>query len=83
MIPTGQGTTNEIGGQPSFFGFRLLNVGLFVGGLVTIAVGYILLNRGSTVAAPLLLVLGYAVLVPAALLVGVRRRRHPDEGRGE
>ncbi len=82
MIPTGQDTTNGIGQTP-FFGFRPLNVGLLVGGLVAIAVGYMLLNRGSTVAAPLLLVLGYAVLVPAALLVGLRRQRDLDEGRGE
>lgn len=82
MIPTGQDTTNGMGQAP-FFGFRALNVGLLVGGLVAIAVGYLLLNRGSTVAAPLLLVLGYAVLVPAALLVGLRRPRVPDEGRGE
>ncbi|MFW6088945.1 MAG: hypothetical protein ACODAB_04275 [Gemmatimonadota bacterium] len=70
-------------GQTSFFGLRALNVGLLAGGLVAIAVGYVLLNRGSTVAAPLLLLLGYAVLVPAALLVGLRRPRDPDAGEGE
>ena len=82
MIPTGQGATKGMGQTP-FFGLRPLNLGLLVGGLVAILVGYILLNRGSTVAAPLLLVLGYAVLVPAALLVGLRRQRDPDEGGGE
>lgn len=70
-------------GQAPFFGFRPLNLGLLLGGLVAIAVGYILLDRGSTVAAPLLLVLGYAVLVPAALLVGLRRPRDPNEDGGE
>lgn len=82
MIPSGQGTTNDMGHTP-LFGFRPLNIGLLAAGLIAIAAGYILLNRGSTVAAPLLLVLGYAVLVPAALLVGLRRSRDPDEGRGE
>lgn len=70
-------------GQTPIFGLRPLNLGLLVGGLVAIATGYMLLNRGSTVAAPLLLVLGYAVLVPAALLVGLRRSRDLDEGEGE
>lgn len=82
MTPIGQNATNGMG-QTQFFGFRPLNVGLLVGGLVAIAVGYLLLGRGSTVAAPLLLVLGYAVLVPAALLVGLRRPRDPVEGGGE
>jgi hypothetical protein len=71
MIPTRQQTTEDTGAAP-FFGFGPLNLALLVGGLVAIGVGYVLLSRGSTVAAPLLLVLGYAVLVPAALLVGLR-----------
>lgn len=37
-------------------------------GLAAITAGYVLLARGSTVAAPLLLVLGYAVLVPLAIM---------------
>jgi len=82
MIPTGRDTANG-GGRAPFFGLRSLNVALLVGGLGAIALGYVLLSRGSTVAAPLLLVLGYAVLVPAALLVGLRRPRGPAEGGGE
>ena len=64
-----------------FFGLRPLNFALLGAGVVAIGVGYVLLDRGSTVAAPLLLVLGYAVLVPAGLLVGFRRSRsETDEG---
>jgi hypothetical protein len=48
--------------------FSLINVILLVAGLLVIAVGYILLARGSTVAAPLLLVLGYAVLIPLGII---------------
>ena len=39
-----------------------------------IAAGYLLLARGSITAAPLLLVLGYVVLIPAGLLIGIRSR---------
>ncbi len=82
MIPNDKGSA-EGTAQAPLFGFRPLNVGLLAGGLLAIGVGYTLLSRGSTVAAPLLLVLGYAVLVPAALLVGLRRPRDPIEGGGE
>jgi hypothetical protein len=37
-------------------------------GLAAIVVGYMLLASGSTVAAPLLLVLGYAVLIPLGII---------------
>lgn len=82
MIPNGRRTTKDAAPAP-LFGFEPLNVGLFAAGLFAIAGGYVLLSRGSTVAAPLLLVLGYAVLVPAALLVGLRRSRDPGESGGE
>jgi uncharacterized membrane protein HdeD (DUF308 family) len=37
-------------------------------GLVSIVIGYILLGQGSISAAPALLVLGYCILVPVALI---------------
>jgi hypothetical protein len=49
-------------------------VALLVGGLAAIILGYVLLSTGSVVAAPLLLFFGYAVLIPAGLLVGFRGR---------
>lgn len=39
---------------------------------VSIIAGYVMLDRGSVTAAPILLVLGYVVLVPAGLLIGSR-----------
>jgi hypothetical protein len=33
-----------------------------------VTVGFVLLSGGSTVAAPLLLVLGYAVLIPLGII---------------
>jgi len=41
---------------------------LFIGGLVAIVVGYVLLAMASTTLAPILLVLGYCVLVPLSFL---------------
>ena len=37
--------------------------------MIAIVIGYVLLARGSTVAAPLLLVLGYALLVPLGIIL--------------
>ncbi len=42
-------------------------------GLTSIAAGYVLLDRGSVTAAPLLLILGYVVFLPAGLILGWRR----------
>jgi hypothetical protein len=41
---------------------------LFIAGLASIGVGYILLAIGDITVAPVLLVLGYCVLVPLAFL---------------
>jgi hypothetical protein len=49
--------------------FSLLNLGLLAAGLVAIAGGFVLLGGGSIVAAPLLLVLGFAVLVPLGIIL--------------
>ena len=45
---------------------------LFVG-IIIIAIGYFLLGRGSITAAPLLLVLGYCVVVPLSIILWVKR----------
>ena len=37
-------------------------------GLASVVAGYALLSGGSTVAAPLLLVLGYVVLIPLGII---------------
>lgn len=54
--------------------FGLWNIVTLAAAAVAIVVGYLLLDRGSITAAPLLLVLGYVVLIPAGLLIGVRSR---------
>lgn len=48
--------------------FSRVNWILLAVAIAVIAAGYVFLSRGSTVAAPLLLVLGYAVLIPLAII---------------
>lgn len=47
----------------------MINAALLVAGLAAIGLGYVLLAGGSTVAAPLLLVLGYVALIPLAIIL--------------
>ena len=54
--------------------FGIRNIVALAAAAVSIVVGYLLLDRGSISAAPLLLVLGYVVLIPAGLLMGLRSR---------
>jgi hypothetical protein len=49
--------------------FSAVNLALGAAGLVALALGYWLLASGSVTAAPLLLVLGYVVLLPLALIL--------------
>jgi len=59
--------------RPRLFGmFGSENAALLVAGAVVVLFGYVLLNRGSVVLAPLLLCAGYVVLIPAGLLIGFR-----------
>ena len=55
----------------SWGGLNSLLLGL---GLAALLVGYLALSRGSTTLAPVLLVIGYCVLIPASLLVRARGR---------
>jgi hypothetical protein len=50
---------------------RFSPVNAFVGlaGLIALTLGYVLLSQGSVTAAPLLLVLGYVVLIPLAIIL--------------
>lgn len=60
----------ESGTGSGWLGLGPVNYALFAAAVVSIVAGYVLLDRGSVTAAPMLLVLGYVVLFPAALLVG-------------
>ncbi len=49
--------------------FGAVNAGLFVGAALVLMAGYVLLARGSTTAAPILLVVGYCILLPLGLIL--------------
>lgn len=58
--------------RPRLFGLGTVNLVLLAAALAVIVAGYVLLERGSITAAPILLVLGYLILIPAGLLLGSR-----------
>ena len=49
--------------------FSIRNWVLLAAGLLAIIVGFVTLAAGSTVAAPLLLVLGYVILIPLGIIL--------------
>lgn len=49
--------------------FSRVNLAMALAGLVALVLGYWLLAQGSITAAPLLLVLGYVVLLPLAIIL--------------
>ena len=53
---------------PAALKFTRVNAMLGAAGLAVLTVGYYLLAQGSITAAPLLLVLGYVVLLPMAII---------------
>jgi cyanate permease len=62
------------------FGKR--NVLLLVAGILVVVVGYLFLGRGSITLAPILLVLGYCVIIPLSIILWVKkpeRSKRPDD----
>lgn len=57
-------------GQGGLLGFGTANWAVLAAAVLCIVVGYVLLDRGSITAAPVLLVLGYVVLFPVGLMLG-------------
>jgi hypothetical protein len=49
--------------------FSAINAILIAAGFASIVAGYVLLAQGSNVAAPVLLVLGYAILIPLGIIL--------------
>jgi hypothetical protein len=49
--------------------FDRRNYGLFALGLATISIGFVTLSKGSMTLAPILLILGYCVFIPLAIIL--------------
>ena len=62
--PSGRGAAGKVSLQ-----FSRVNLAFAAGAFVTITLGLWLLSTGSITLAPILLVLGYVVLVPLAIIV--------------
>jgi len=45
------------------------NYGVFSLGIIAIILGYVFLSKGSITLAPILLVLGYCVIIPVAIML--------------
>ena len=61
--------TMQSSGPQSRLQFGPLNLALLGGSALSITGGYVMLAQGSTTAAPVLLVLGYCVLLPLGLIL--------------
>ena len=59
---------NKTKGTSTNLRFTKVNVALGVVGIAVLTVGYWLLAQGSITAAPVMLVLGYVVLLPMAII---------------
>jgi hypothetical protein len=62
-------TSAPVADGESTLRFSTRNLALLGAGLAAIALGFVLLGGGQTVTAPLLLVLGLAVLVPLGIIL--------------
>lgn len=61
---SGRGATGQVSLQ-----FSRVNLAFAAGAFVTIMLGFWLLSTGSITLAPILLILGYVVLVPLAIIL--------------
>jgi hypothetical protein len=66
---TKTGSSKPEGRPSASLQFSAINGILGLTGILTVALGYFLLSQGSITAAPLLLVLGYVVLLPLAIIL--------------
>jgi hypothetical protein len=62
-------TTTAAPAERSSVRFSAINGILLAAGFASITIGYSMLAKGSNVAAPLLIVLGYAVLIPLGIIL--------------
>lgn len=54
--------------------FGKINYLLLLFGIVAIVIGYLTLSKGSITTAPILLVLGYCILIPFGLIIREKKK---------
>jgi ABC-type bacteriocin/lantibiotic exporter with double-glycine peptidase domain len=67
----------------SILPFTKKNYLWFAVGLAMIVLGYITLGYGSITLAPILLVLGYCVIIPVAIIINGRKEKPKEPARKE
>ncbi len=67
--------------KPEGLPFKKMNYYIFLVGLLAIILGYFTLGQGSITLAPLLLVVGYCVIIPIAILYRGKERPATPESR--
>ncbi len=68
--------------EKSALPFTSKNYVLFAIGLFVIVIGYVTLGYGSITLAPILLVLGYCVIIPVAIIINGRKEKPPEAQTG-
>ncbi|MBN1327448.1 MAG: hypothetical protein JW996_05825 [Candidatus Cloacimonetes bacterium] len=58
------------------FHFGRLNLILLLAGIITVAAGYIIMSTGDKTLSPVLLIIAYVIIFPAAILI---KSKNSDE----
>ncbi len=69
MIKEAKKQTKKITATEEILSFNKKNYSLFAAGIISIIIGYIFLSKGSITVAPILLVLGYVILIPTSIII--------------
>ena len=56
------------------FIFNKTNVILFILGIVGLIVGYLIMGTGDSVLSPIILVITYVIIFPAAIIAGLKKK---------
>jgi len=59
--------------------FNKLNVSLLLVAIVVTAVAYVIMGTGENTISPIMLIIAYVILFPAAIIAGVNRSSDNDE----
>lgn len=69
MIKEAKKQTKKITATDEILSFNKKSCSLFAAGIISIIIGYIFLSKGSITVAPILLVLGYVILIPTSIII--------------
>ena len=61
------------------FVFNKLNVILLIAAIVVTVIGYIIMGTGDNTVSPILLIIAYVVLFPAAIMAGAKKKSDNNE----